>query len=129
MPDTFARFIIISFGVYFIAAGLLMAFRPQKARSILRKAGSTPFINYAELSIRTIPGIAFIVYADNSQFSVVFQLAGWFILISSLVLMLIPRRLHHQFSTSSAEILKPLYFQMISPFSLLIGGLIIYTVF
>ncbi len=128
MPETIAKFVIISFGVYFIAAGLLMAFRPQKVRSILRKAGSTAFINNAELSIRTIPGIAFLVYAENSQFPFVFQLVGWFILISSLVLMLIPRRLHHQFSTSSAAILKPLYFQMISPFSFLIGGLIIYTV-
>ncbi|CAM4295600.1 hypothetical protein [Gillisia limnaea] len=128
MPETIAKFVIISFGIFFIAAGLIMAFRPQIARSMLRKAGSTTFINYAELSIRMIPGIAFIVYAETSKFPLTFQLVGWFILISSILLMIIPRRLHHQFSLGAAEILKPIYFQLISPLSILIGVLIIYTV-
>ncbi len=127
MPEIIAKFVIISFGVYFIAAGLFMAFRPQKARSILRKAGSTAFINYAELSIRMVPGIAFVVYAESAKYPFTFQLVGWFIIISSILLMILPRRLHHQFSNMAAEILKPIYFQLISPLSILIGVIIIYT--
>ena len=105
-----------------------MLFQPQKVRSLLRKAGSTALINYAELSIRMIPGIAFVIYAENSKFPFSFQIVGWFIIISSAVLMIIPRKLHHKFSVVSAEILKPTYFQLISPVAFLIGALIIYAI-
>ena len=128
MLESLAKFTFIGFGLFFIFAGFLMLFQPQKVRSILRKAGSTSFINYAELSIRMIPGIAFIIYAENSKFPIAFELIGWFILISSLILMIIPRKLHHQFSTSSADLIKPLYFQLIAPLSLSIGCVLIYLV-
>ena len=49
-------------------------------------------------------------------------------LATSLVLYFIPRQLHHGFSLRAATILKPLYFQLISPVSILIGILIIYNV-
>lgn len=128
MLELLAKFTIIGFGFFFIFTGLLMFFQPQKIRSILQKAGSTTFINYTELAIRMIPGLAFLVYAESSKFSIAFQIIGWFILISSLILMIVPRKLHHKFSTSAADILKPLYFQFISPFSILIGILIISSV-
>lgn len=128
MLEILAKFTIIGFGIFFTFTGLLMLFQPQKVRSILQKAGSTTFIHYTELAIRIIPGLAFLVYAESSKFSIAFQIIGWFILISSLILMIIPRKLHHKFSTSSADILKPFYFQLISPLSILIGILIIYSV-
>jgi len=40
----------------------------------------------------------------------------------------VPRQIHHNFSTKAANILKPFYFQLISPFSFAIGVLIIYSV-
>jgi len=40
---------------------------------------------------------------------------------------MVPRKMHHQFSMKSADMLKPIYFQLISPFAFLIGGLIIYN--
>ncbi len=128
MIETISKFILIAFGFFFIASGFLMVVKPEKARTILRKAGSTAFINYAELSIRMIPGIAFILYAEHSKFESVFRVVGWFMIVSSVILMLIPRITHHQFSLRAAEILKPNYFRIISPVSFFIGGMIIYTV-
>lgn len=46
-----AKWIVILFGLFLIAAGFLMLVAPEKARAILRKAGSTNFINYTELII------------------------------------------------------------------------------
>ena len=43
---------------------MLMLFKPKRARATLRKAGSTNFINYAEITIRMIPATALIIYAD-----------------------------------------------------------------
>ncbi|MDT8414792.1 MAG: hypothetical protein RQ735_05380, partial [Flavobacteriaceae bacterium] len=102
---------------------------PQKANQILRKAGSTPFINYAEITIRMIPAVALILSADISKYPDIFKLLGWFMLLTSLVLYFVPRQLHHNFSVKAANILKPLYFQFLSPFAFIIGIFIIYSVF
>ena len=55
MIDTIAKWTVIIFGIFFICVGTIMLFKPQKAREILRKAGSTNFINYAEITLRMIP--------------------------------------------------------------------------
>lgn len=105
-----------------------MLLKPQKAREILRKAGSTNFINYAEITIRMIPAMALILSADISKYPEVFKIFGWFMLLTSFVLYFVPRQLHHKFSLKAANILKPFYFQLISPFAFIIGILIIYSV-
>ncbi len=123
-----AKWTTIIFGVFFIAVGLIMLLSPQKAREILRKAGSTVFINYAEITIRMIPAAALILSADISKYPEIFKIAGWFILATSLVLYFVPRQMHDNFSLKAAEILRPLYFQLISPLAFLIGAAIIYSV-
>ncbi len=123
-----AKWIVIFFGLYIICAGLLMLFAPKKARETLRKAGSTNFINYAEITIRMIPAIGLILYADYSRYPDVFKVFGWFMLGTSIVLYFVPRKLHHSYSLKSAEILKPVYFQLLSPLAFLFGAAIIYSV-
>lgn len=124
-----AKWIVILFGIFLIAAGFLMLLTPKKARATLRKAGSTNFINYAELIIRMIPAAGLIIYSEFSRYPLPFKFLGWFMLITYFVLCLIPRKLHQSFSLKSADILKPLYFRFLSPFSFLFGSLIIYSVF
>jgi hypothetical protein len=81
-----AKWIVILFGCFLISAGFLMLFYPSKARAIIGKAGSTNFINYAEITIRMIPAAALIIYADFSKYPEVLSVLGWFIIITSLVL-------------------------------------------
>ena len=128
MIDIIAKWTIIFFGIFFICVGFLMLIKPQKARLILRKAGSTNFINYAEITIRMIPAVGLILSADNSKYPDIFKIVGWFMLFTSFVLYFVPRQLHHKFSMKAADILKPLYFQLVSPFAIGIGALIIYCV-
>lgn len=118
--------IVIAFGIFLIGAGFLMLLAPEKARRTLQKAGSTNFINYAEITIRMIPAAAMIIYSDYSKYQMPFKLFGLFMLATSIVLYFVPRQLHHNFSLRAADILKPLYFQLISPFSILFGVLVIY---
>jgi hypothetical protein len=73
MIDLFAKWTIILFGLFFICVGFLMLIRPDKAREILRKAGSTNFINYAEITIRIIPAVGLILSADNLKFPEIFR--------------------------------------------------------
>lgn len=123
-----AKWTIIIFGVFFICVGFIMLFAPKKARQILRKAGSTNFINYAEITIRMIPAAALILSADISKYPEVFKIFGWFMLCTSLVLYFVPRQIHHNFSLKAADFLKPLYFQLISPFAFVFGVALIYCV-
>ena len=127
MIITVAKWIVVLFGIFIILAGFLMLFAPKKARQTLRKAGSTNFINYAEITIRMIPAIALILYSDFSKFPEFFKILGWFMLITSLILYIVPRKMHHNYSLKSADILKPIYFQLISPLSFLFGYLLIYS--
>jgi hypothetical protein len=128
MLEDIAKYTVLGFGAFIIGAGLLMLLKPETARVVLGKAGSTNMINYAELIGRMIPATALILYADSSKFPVAFQITGWFMLFTSFVLLILPRKLHHQFSSTSATLIKPLYFQFISPLALIIGGIIIYSV-
>lgn len=123
-----AKWTVILFGIFFISVGLSMLFQPKRVRQILRKAGSTNFINYAEITLRMIPAIGLILSADISKFPDFFKIFGWFMLVTSFVLYFVPRSLHHKFSMKSADILTPFYFQLTSPFAIGIGILIIYSV-
>ena len=128
MIETLGKWTIIVFGGFFNCVGLIMLITPQKAREILRKAGSTNFVNYAEITLRMIPAVALILAADISKYPEAFKIFGWFMLCTSFVLYFVPRQIHHNFSTKAANILKPFYFQLISPFAFVIGILIIYSV-
>ena len=122
-----AKWILLFFGAFIIFVGFLMLLAPKKARATLRKAGSTNWINYGEITIRLLPAVSLILYADNAKFPEPFFILGWIMLLTSLVLYCIPKKTHHAFSNKSADILKPLYFQLISPMSFLFGTLIIYN--
>jgi uncharacterized membrane protein YfcA len=124
----FSKWIVVIFGMFFIAVGFLMLLAPKKAREILRKAGSTNFINYTEITLRIIPALGLIRYAEYARFPDVFSIVGWFMLATSMILYFLPRALHHKYSLKSADILKPLYFQLISPISMFIGIGILYAV-
>ena len=115
------------FGLFLISVGGLMLINPHKALAILRKAGSTPLINYGELIVRMIPAAAMIIAADESAYPEAFRLLGWFMIATSIVLMIIPRKWHHGYALKSADILKLTYLRFLAPLSMLFGGLIIYS--
>jgi hypothetical protein len=124
-----AKWTIVLFGIYIICAGFLMLFAPEKARATLRMAGSTNLINYGEITLKLIPGIAMIVYAKHSGYLDVLKIFGWFIVGTCLILYVIPKQWHHKYSLKSADMLKPLYFQLLSPFAFLFGAAVAYSVF
>ena len=121
------KYVVIVFAVFLLYVGLLMLLRPIKARDYLRKAGSTNFINYFEITIRMIPAAALILCAEISKFPNVFNLMGWFMIATSMVLYFVPRRIHHQYALWCADILKPNYIRLAAPFSVLFGCAIIYA--
>jgi uncharacterized membrane protein YfcA len=123
-----AKYIVILFGVFLIGVGVFMLITPVKAREYLRKAGSTNFINYFEITIRMIPAAGLVIYSEFSKYPEIFKLFGWFMIATSLVLYFVPRRIHHKYALWSADILTPTYIRLSSPFSIIFGSAIIYSV-
>lgn len=127
LSEQIAKYIIIIFGAFLISVGILMLLSPERARKTLQKAGSTNLINYTEITVRMIPAIALILFADLSRYPFFFKGLGWFMLITSIVLYFVPRKIHHNYSLKWAQRIKPFYFQLISPFALLFGTFLIYA--
>jgi len=123
-----AKFIVILFGIFFLGVGVLMLLKPEKARAYLRKAGSTNLINYIEITIRMIPAGGMILYSEFSNYPEILHLFGWFMIATSMVLYVVPRRIHHKYALWWADILTPTYFRLIAPFSMLFGYAILYAV-
>jgi len=128
MIDVLTKYIVICFGLFLIGVGFLMLLDPKKARKILKKAGSTPLINFGELTIRMIPAAAMILYADLSKYPEFFKLLGWFMLVTSVLLLLVPRKYHHGYALWCASFLSPIYIRSIAPFSFLFGFFMLYAV-
>ena len=91
------KWVLIFFGIFIIFIGFVMLINTKKARSTLRKAGSTNFINYSEITIRLVPAIALILYSEFSKFPGIFEILGRVMLVTSLILYLVPRKIHHKF--------------------------------
>lgn len=124
-----SHFIVVLFGVFLIFAGFLMFFNPEKTKEIIAKAGSTYLINYAELGLRLIIGMAFLYASLFSVFDFYFNIIGYFLIITALLLMLVPIKKHNQFSKMAAESLKPIYLKMTAPFSIFFGVLILQAIY
>lgn len=126
--EIIGKFILILFGVFLIGCESLMLLHPAFVRSTLRKAGSTPVINYGELSLRMIPALGFILYAPDAIYPISFKVIGWYIIFTSTLLMVIPRKIHNKISNRFADFLTPRIFTLISPLAFLLGGFLIYIV-
>lgn len=123
-----ALVIVGLFGLFIILVGFVMLLFPTLAWKILKKAGSTPLINYGELTLRMIPAAGLILYASESRFPMVFQGLGWFMIGTSVVLMLLPRRWHYAYAQKCAAMLSPQRIRMIAPLSFAFGGFILYAI-
>lgn len=120
-----AKCIIVLCGLFLVYAGFLMFFKPEKVRTIIGKAGSTYFINYAELISRLLIGVCFIIVSKATNWELYFKIFGYFLIGSAIILMCVPIKTHHNFAKNAAEKLKPIYLKTCTPFSILFGVLII----
>ncbi|MEQ9103089.1 MAG: hypothetical protein RIE53_00180 [Rhodothermales bacterium] len=123
-----AQSVVVLFGVFLVGVGVLMLVRPARARAYLRKAGSTNLINYAEITVRMIPAAGMIVCSDASRFPEAFSVLGWFMIATSVVLWFVPRAMHHKYALWTAELLTPVRIRLVSPFSILFGCAVLYSV-
>ncbi|MES2810840.1 MAG: hypothetical protein V4670_00080 [Bacteroidota bacterium] len=118
--------IIVLFGLFLIWSSFMMFFKPEKVKTIIAMAGSTYFINYTELITRVIIGFALIKVISIQEF--IYDSIGYFLIITAVILMLLPIKLHNKFSVKAAEKLKPVHLKICAPISLIMGILVIFGI-
>lgn len=78
--------------------------RPARAERFLAAHAASRRAHVLELGLRALVGLAFLVAAPAMRFAPVFRLSGWVLLATTLVLALLPWRLHHDFAAWSVPI-------------------------
>lgn len=128
MATAAAQLFIILFSLWLIAVGALMAAKPRVALRYLGKAASTYFINYAEITLRLIAGLALALYAEFSKFPEIFRIFGWFVVATSGILYFVPRAWHARYARWWTEKLTAPIVRLFAPVSIAAGAFLIYGV-
>lgn len=123
-----ARYGVVAFGLFLILAGVWMAFRPAACRAILAMMGSTPLIHYGEHAVRALAGLCLVGAAAASKAPLILTVAGAFIVVSSIVIALAPRRWHAAYAAWWAERLPLWIYPALAPVSLIGGAALIWSV-
>ena len=96
----------------FVAAVCLV--RPDLAHAGLAAFGGTWTIQIGEHLLRGLAGTAMIVRAPLSKAPDVFAVAGWFVVGSSLLILVLPKRWHNAYSVWWAERIPRWGFRLIA---------------
>ncbi len=99
-----------------------MILNPQKALGYLGKMASTNLINYSEITLRLIAGVALWRYSEFSKAPELLHVIGLFLAFTAIVLFLVPRKWHAAYAVWWSRKLSPAMVRLSAPFSLVAGG-------
>lgn len=114
-------------GIWLIGTGVFMALRPERALHVLSRTASTRTINNVEQGLRLSAGVALLLRAPASKLPQSLEVAGWFIVLSSLLLLVLPLRWHAAYACWWADRIAPAAVRAVAPLSALAGLGLIYV--
>lgn len=127
-----ALIIVIVSGLWLVAVSFLMALRPRYCLQLIEKmtsnlAASSWRLQLTEQGLRIVAGAALIVRSPLSKLPAAFEVAGWCIVISSLLILALPIRYHASYGYWLSRWLTPLMLRVLSPVPALVGAGIVYA--
>ncbi len=105
--ETAALLVVAAAGLWLVATALLMALRPLSFLHVLSLTASSRRINNIEQGLRLLAGLALIIRAGDSKLPILFEVGGWFIITSSVILLVLPLRWHAAYAVWWSLKLKP----------------------
>ena len=93
--------IVVTAAMYLLALGGTALVRPESARQFIGAHATTRTLHFTELGLRILAGASLIITAPHAAFTPVFLLFGWVLVASSVVLAIVPWRLHQRFAAWS----------------------------
>ena len=89
---------VLLVGVYFLALAAVAIASPQRAKDFLGSFAGSASAHFLELFIRLIVGGALTISAPWMMFSGVVLVAGWVILVTTVLMFAVPWRWHQRFA-------------------------------
>ena len=96
-----SRVLVFAAGIYLLVLGIGALVRPETAKRFLGGHATTLPLHITELSLRVLTGSALVLSAPRMAVSSAFLAFGWVLIGTSLLLALVPWRLHQRFAAWS----------------------------
>ena len=119
--------ILLVTSLWLVTVAVLMAARPALCLDLMARMATTHRINLTEQSLRMTFGLALIVRAPESKLPLLFEIGGWFIVVTSILIMILPLRWHRAYAIWWGGKLTPITVRTLSPLSLVMGGGLAYA--
>jgi hypothetical protein len=88
--DSLAAVIVLFAGLWLIGLATAAIAKPELVKGFFGKFASSAFTHFLEMFLRIIVGTAFITYAHQMKFALVFMVFGWMLLLTAAVLLFVP---------------------------------------
>jgi hypothetical protein len=130
--QTIALIVVAAAGLWLVGVAFLMALRPLYCLHLLETMKtnlerSNWRLQFTEQGLRVLAGVALIVRAPASRLPLVFESAGWVLVITSLLVMAAPIRWHGAYGALWIKRLTPLLLRILSPIPAAAGAGMIYA--
>lgn len=121
-------------GLWLVGVAFLMALRPRYCLHLFEKMSaslerSNWRLQFTEQGLRVLAGVALIVRAPASKLPLVFEVAGWLLVATSLLIMVAPIRWHGAYGRWWVGRIAPLAIRVLSPVPMMAGAGLIYAAF
>jgi len=120
-------YIILFFGALIALGGAVLVVRPEYIFSIFTKYGDSFSLHFFAVIVRILFGVALVIGASESKYSIVLQIFGWLLISAALVLGVIGRERFKSLIKWSVK-LSPLIQRIAAVSGILFGCFLIYAV-
>ncbi|MGB4860378.1 MAG: DUF2065 family protein [Dokdonella sp.] len=128
MVDLLASAVIVAAGLYLALLGVSCFVRPDTAARFLLGFASSACLHYLELVLRVLVGAALIHASSTLPYPPLFNVFGWVLIVTSLVMFVVPWRWHRQFAQRAVpQALR--YVKLIGASSIALGTALVWCVF
>lgn len=119
--------IVFAFGLWLLGVGVFMALRPERSLQLLGMMAATQRINLTEQSLRILAGAALVIRSGSSKLPDFFEIGGWFMIVSSVVLVVMPLRWHRNYAIWWSRNLSATAVRALAPLPIVAGPGLVYA--
>ncbi len=119
--------IVLAAAAWLVFVGLVCVVRPDLALAQLGRMGGNWAIQIGEHALRGAAGAALILRSDHSKAPEIFSVGGWFVLLSSIAILILPRAWHHTYSRYWAQKLPPFVVRIMAIPTFAVAGWLAYA--
>ena len=127
-----ALILVTAAGLWIVVVAMLMALRPADCLRLMTRMKenldrSNWRLQFTEQGLRVLAGLALIIRAPASKLPLLFGVAGWILVVTSLLIMAAPIRWHGAYGAMLMKRLTAPMLRVLSPIPAAAGAGLIYA--